>query len=132
MILAKGGSTPTNITRWIGRILSVPPVAFYILLLVGHLFGGEEATGPIAMRDLVSLVLLVVFTSIMFVALIIGWRWEGVGGIVTTSCAIILYIALAIGIKRNGIYVAAIVTIPFLLPGVLFLCSWLRARKEAQ
>jgi hypothetical protein len=131
MILAKGGSTGTKVIRWIARVLSIPPVVFYLLFLIGHLVGWE-GIGPIAMRDLICLILLVLFTSIMAVMLIIGWKWEGIGGIVTTLCGIILYAALAIGVKRNGPHIATIVNVPFLLPGLLFLYTWFRARKETQ
>lgn len=88
--------------------------------------------GPIAVRDLILLALLIFFTSIMAISLAIAWKWEGIGGMVTASCATILYAALAMGIKRNGIYVATIVCVPFLLPGLLFLFTWLRAKKRTE
>jgi cytochrome bd-type quinol oxidase subunit 2 len=132
MILARGGSTATKVIRWIARILSIPPVVFYVLFSVGHLVGGEEGTGHIETRDLICLILLVAFTSIMSVMLIISWKWEGIGGIVTALCGIILFAVLAIGVKRNGPHIATIVNVPFLLPGLLFLYTWFRARKEKQ
>lgn len=130
MSIKKNDSTLTKVIRWIARILSVPPIILYLVFLIGHLLGGEEATAPITPGEMFGLVALIALSSLMVVGLIIAWKWEGIGGIGIVVCAIMLFTILLIVIDRNGLRVAALINVPFFVPGLIFLISWLVSKWD--
>ena len=60
------------------------------------------------------------------IALLIAWRWEGVGGVLLTSAAILLGVLAGVGFAPlQGLGV----TILFLVPGVAYLILWCSPRR---
>jgi hypothetical protein len=125
----RNDSIGTRVLRWIARILSIPPVIFFFLFLIGHLVGEERSTVPITPVEVIGLVSLVAFTSLMVIALIVAWKWEKIGSFVVVISSVILFTILLIVVGRNNFYVASIIVLPFFIPGLLFLGTWLRSRR---
>ena len=55
------------------------------------------------------------------IGLVIAWRWEGLGGLLLTTAAIILGVAAAVGLPP---LTALVVTILFIVPGLALLTLW--------
>jgi hypothetical protein len=105
------------IIRWIARVWSIASVGFVLLILVAELLF-PHAEASFTFRDLV---LLLFFPFGTCVGMIVGWRWEGLGGAITVGSLIAFYAALRImdGRFPGGPYFALVAA-----PGFLFLLSW--------
>jgi len=60
------------------------------------------------------------------IGLILAWKWEGLGGIITIVCVLVFYVWVQIVKGRSGGPVPALVGVP----GGLFLIYWLRSRNQ--
>lgn len=121
--IPRGGGSGTKTIRWFARGISVLVVAFWLVMLLGHLFG-EEEVGTVTRREWMTLAVMVTLVTAAVVGLILAWWQERVGGTVAVACAALLFVSLLLGVGRNELYVASVVSVPFLIPGILFLiCS---------
>jgi hypothetical protein len=86
--------------------------------------GIEEGFNPaqFALRDLVGLLF---FPFGVGVGMIVAWRWEGLGGVITIGSLLAFYAALRImdGRFPRGPWFALVAA-----PGVLFLVCWWLSR----
>jgi hypothetical protein len=74
------------VVRWVARILSALIVLFFGFFLVADLIGDHgHASRPLVWRDYVILVTLV----ISLVGLLLAWKWELVGAVVTLVAILI-------------------------------------------
>jgi hypothetical protein len=104
--------------RWTARALSVLSIS----LLAAFLFGGAESLTP-TIRELVALLL---FPGGVVLGMLISWRREGLGAIVSIAslAALYAYIGLAFGRVPAGPYF-----ILFTSPAALFGLYALLARS---
>ncbi len=104
------------------RILGIPFALFWLFVTVARTLSGPF--WPQSPEDAVMTVL----PLLLSLAVLLAWRWEGIGG------AVLVVGGLAFGIfgfaaaGRYKPWVALATGGPFLLSGILFLLSW-RVRR---
>ncbi len=123
MSLAAKTTRKLKIIRWVARIWTIPVV---ILAVVVILTPNTNGTGE-AVHWLSSFFL--VMYGIAVLGLVIGWRWELAGGLITIITLVMrdtLYIIMGGTWVENILFV----WIPLIPPAVLFLFAW-RMEKES-
>jgi len=109
--------TATLVVRWLARGWSIASLAFLLLIFVGEIVY-PHAPAPGTPRDVVALLLFPCGTC---VGMILGWRWEPLGGSITLGSLAAFYAWLWINDGRfpGGPYFALMAA-----PGLLFLIAW--------
>ena len=113
-----------RILRWIARILASVMAALILLICVGETLG-EGVPSPFHMTFWEILMMFAAFA--LWLGLLLGWKWELLGGLLTL-CAVIVFYAL------NFLFAGILPGGPFFLifsfPSLLFLyCGW-QNRKD--
>ncbi len=62
---------------------------------------------------------------------LIAWRRERIGGTVMVIGAIALGTFAYVTAGHNKVFAVLVSGVPFLVPGILFLASWRRSRRDA-
>lgn len=75
-------------------------------------------------------VLLFLLITVATLALLSGWRWEGIGGAVAILSAIGTGILAYLTVEDNKLFTAFAYCSPFLITGGLFLACWWRERTQ--
>jgi hypothetical protein len=98
--------------RWAARLLATAVVALAVLFLVG--MGGFN---PMQMNLQEAVLMVLFWTAIL--GLLVGWRWEGVGGALTVGSLFLFYLVEWLSKGRfPGGWAFGVIA----LPGLLFLC----------
>jgi len=120
----------TNTIRKIARIWSLVIFALALIILIAEII--EAWMNPELIdtypwyENLIPLSL-----SLGVIGLALAWRWEGFGCVLTIVCVISNYVMyIAFGGRGRGLYVAPLILFPVLIPGILFLISWLRTDRD--
>ncbi len=75
-----------------------------------------------------NLIPITLFLAVIGLAL--AWRWEVFGSVLCIICIVANYVMyIAFGGSGRGIYVVPLILLPVLIPGILFLISWLRTQS---
>jgi hypothetical protein len=110
-----------TILRWIARIWSIASIAFLSFMLIASIVGaGEENGGFASSREVVQFLF---FPLGILIGMIIAWKWEGLGGIITTGSIIVFHVFRPDLIFEGMFDVLAV-------PGLLFLACWLLSRGQ--
>ena len=116
-----------SLIRRIARIWSIVCFGFFVFIIIMEILypHGGEGWRP---RDMV----LAAFIPIgVFLGMALAWRWEGLGGALTTLSVIGFYLAMFIldgDLPRLGVFA---MLIPLIIPGILFLISWALHRRPS-
>ncbi len=128
--MTKGQSTGdgwTQTMRWTARILALVAVALFGLFLAQS---GASRLPALSWTSPQGLPLLVVLIAAL-VGVLIGWRWELVGGILTMVAAAAIIAQTCLGSGTDMFLCSLFFTLPLLVSGVLYLgCCW-RTRTVA-
>src|SRR5262245_33845797 len=108
---------PALALRWAGRGLGLAAFAFVAWFLVAHILAGE-GPNPLTMSA-VELGLSVTFFGAI-VGMLVGWRWEVVGGIMIVTGMLLFFL---IEWVARGSLPGGWVLWTFPLPGILYLCA---------
>jgi hypothetical protein len=113
-----------QIVRWIARIGATLMAGMILIIFIGE--GISEGFGPLLQMSLREMAMMVVFI-IVFLGLIIGWKWEILGGsmIIGGMAAFYLLDYLFSGTFPGGPFLLVIV-----LPGLLYVYSGLQNKAE--
>lgn len=114
---------PTTIIvvlRWVARLGSLLSVAFLLLIF----FGEEMNVSQLARSEILGLLFFPVGVT---VGLLLGWRWETLGGAVTVLSLLAFYKVMY---AANGRFPEGIWFALFALPGLFFLYCGLRRRQS--
>jgi hypothetical protein len=113
-----------KITRWIARLWSI--LVFVVALLI--IFTPDPyATEPVPAADWFLLSLW----GVAVLGLLVAWRWELVGGIITI--ATLFFRELAWVVLKGGWMVNFLIVWLFLLPpAILFMVAWGLERKAGK
>ncbi len=108
-----------RILRWIARILASVMAALILLFFVGETLG-EGIQSLLHMTVWETLMMFAFFA--LWLGLLLGWKWELIGGLLTL-CAVIVFYTL------NFLFTGKFHGGPFFLilafPSILFLyCGW--------
>ncbi len=124
-------SDKSSITiRKIARIWSLVIFAFALIILIAEIIEAwlnPELIGTYPWYE--NLIPLSLFLGV--IGLMLAWRWEGFGSILSIVCVIANYVMyIAFGGGGRGLYVVPFILLPVLIPGILFLISWLRTDRD--
>lgn len=117
--VASAGVSPVKWLRWVARLWASGVFLLWGAFFVDHLewFVHPAKLPPPWVFALSGLHLL------MLIGLLIGWRWEAVGGSIVIASAVVFFTSAA---GRLAVPFIAL-TIP---PGILWLvCAWLSSRR---
>lgn len=103
---------------WTPRVLGVLFAVFTSVFAL-DVFGEHYPPG----RLLVALAMHLVPTALVVAALLVAWRWEGIGALSLIGLGV-YYVASSWGHSRWDAYLA--IAGPLVVTGLLFLLSWLR------
>ena len=123
----------TNLIRKIARIWSIVIIALTLFILIAEIIGTfvpvQSMNEPYPWYE--NLIPLSMVLSV--VGLAIAWRWEGFGSVLCVFFVIATYVMyLAFVRSDRGIYIVPIILLPILIPGILFLVSWLRSDRVSK
>jgi hypothetical protein len=113
--------TILTVAKWTARILGFLVLASIVFIAIGEagpnlLHGSNPLHGSLR-ENLLGLGLLT-----MMVGIVVGWKWEGIGGLLILGG----FVFFAIVNHRPSLN---IVTVPWLLAGLLYLgCWWMRGK----
>lgn len=101
---------------WTPRVLGILFAVFVSLFALDALEGPGGAG-----RRLAAFAMHLVPTALVVAALLVAWRWEGIGGLLFVGLGV-YYVAGSWGHARWDAYLA--IGGPLVLAGLLFLLSW--------
>lgn len=128
----QGLDRASNWIHWIARALGTLFSVFWIVILFLPLILGEgagETHSQEEIREGIALNSIVVVTA---VGVAIAWWREGIGGIVTTICGVVLSVFAYISADRNEAMAMLVSGIPFLVIGLLFIASWQLSKQNKE
>lgn len=111
----------TTIILWIARILGSIIIAFVLFFLIAHVFGNNESGE--GFRDSKEIITFILFPIGTLIGLVIAWKWEGLGGLITTVSMIGLLIL------RPELWDSFFIVIP-IIPGFLFIIYWFISKNN--
>lgn len=117
--------------RRIARIWSIVIIVLvltiFILEIIAEFITNQSMSEPYPWYE--NLQPLSLFLSV--VSLAIALRWEGLGSMLNIFFVLATYgMYVAFGGSGRGLYTLPLILAPILIPGVLFLISWLRTERE--
>ncbi|MEE9188654.1 MAG: hypothetical protein V3U36_04730 [Anaerolineales bacterium] len=120
----------TNTIRKIARVWSLVIFALALIILIAEIIEAWLNPGLIGTYPWYeNLIPLSLFLGV--IGLMLAWRWEGFGSILSIVCVIANYVMyIAFGGQGRGLFVVPVILLPVLIPGILFLISWLRTDRD--
>ena len=117
-------SKTLQVIRWIARISSGFAAALILLIFIGE--GLTEGFEPLLHMSVRETLMMVAFIS-LWLGLLLGWKWELYGGLLT-ACGVVAFYLVAY------LFSGTLPRVPFLLifasPSLLFLYCGLQTRKK--
>lgn len=111
----------TTAIRWGARISGSLILAFVLFFLLAHLFGEDESGNGFGnTSEIISFIFFPISTVL---GLSLAFKWEGLGGIITLSGMIGLFIV------RPDLLGSFYIMIP-VIPGALYTIYWLLSRNK--
>jgi hypothetical protein len=120
----QNGADSIQIIRWIARTTAALAAGLILVIFVGE--GIAEGVGPLLQLNRRETALMITFTA-AWLGLLVGWRWELIGGLLTVGAMIAFYLLdyLFSGTLPRGPYFLLIFS-----PSMLFLiCGWLMRQE---
>jgi hypothetical protein len=119
----------TTMIRWIARILALVAVGLFVFFAIefGTRVFPALSWGPQGIPLLVVL-------AIALAGVLVAWRWELVGGLMTVAGVAGIMALVCLGSGTDMLFCAFLFTLPLLVAGVLYLgcCARTRLAKVAQ
>jgi hypothetical protein len=107
--------------RWLARIIGILSVTVFLIFFVADCV----KKGTIAVGS--DRIVMTVFMFLVFVGLLIAWKWEGIGGILALVCLIPFIMFAPPTVTQGAILV---MTVLYGLPALLFVFCWWQTRKQ--
>lgn len=110
----------TSMMRWTARVLALVAVGLFVYFAVD--FGARVfptlSWGPQGIP-------LLVVVGIALAGVLVAWRWELVGGIMTLAGVVGIMALVCLGSGTDMLFCAFLFTLPLLVAGALYLgCCW--------
>lgn len=110
----------TSAMRWTARVLALVAVGLFVYFAVD--FGARVfptlSWGPQGIP-------LLVVVGIALAGVLVAWRWELVGGIMTLAGVVGIMALVCLGSGTDMLFCAFLFTLPLLVAGALYLgCCW--------
>jgi len=121
----------SNTERWIARILGLLLAVFAIFMAIGYFIEGrQQHPGAPFLSGVTPLVMFIFLTwGIGLFGLLLGWWKEKLGGFLSLSCFILVFILNLFNPESQDKMVALIPMVIFSLPSLLFISCWYSAKK---
>jgi hypothetical protein len=121
----KGGKSmnrfdAVKMVRWSARLLAACAFLFWGALFVEHT--SEWFAHPFQELPPLNVILRHGCHFLMLVGLLVGWRWEGIGGAMTLIFSVLFFV----GVGAPQFLVSTVI------PGILYLVSWHLSQRVAQ
>lgn len=122
-----------QVTRWLcwlARGLGLLLLLIVLVTYVGEVVGGRGAarqapvTVPVTLKEILLSAALVATLA----GVVVGWRWEGIGGAVAVSGTLLF---LGINSLASGYFRITLLEPALALVGFLFLVCWWRKRTTS-
>ena len=116
----KKGNGGTKAMRWVARFLALIAVGLFVFFAVelGAKVFPALSWGPQGIPLLVAVV-------VALAGVLVAWRWELVGGVMTVAGVAAIMALVCLGSGTDMFFCAFLFTLPLLLAGALFLgCCW--------
>jgi peptidoglycan/LPS O-acetylase OafA/YrhL len=116
----KTGNGGTTAMRWVARILALIAVGLFVFFAVelGSKVFPALSWGPQGIPLLVAV-------AVAMAGVLVAWRWELVGGVMTVAGVAAIMALVCLGSGTDMFFCAFLFTLPLLLAGGLFLaCCW--------
>lgn len=112
-------------TRWLARTWGLLSIGFTLLIFIGETFSATTPSAPTGVEWL----MLLFFPVGVLVGLVLSWRWELLGGLLTAVSIAAFYLTefLATGNWAGGPWFLLVA-----FPGFLFLLLGIVTRDERQ
>ncbi len=109
-----------TISRWLARLSGLVFILFVLMML--GVFGGDEPANEFNSNS--EITIFAFFPIGYMIGLILGWKWELLGGLIVVGCIGVLF-AWSPGSTMSGpwFWVMAV-------PGFLFLLAWYLTRSK--
>jgi hypothetical protein len=122
-------SNPYNFLRWIARITGILMVVFTLFFLIGELTDDQLRNTASASYTPIILIIFVIW-GIALAGLVLALWKEGLGGILSLTCFILVYI-LNLFNKEASMKADAIgVFLIFSIPSILYIVYWKLQKDE--
>jgi hypothetical protein len=116
----------TTTMRWIARFLAVVAVGLFAFFAIE--FGASVF--PTLSWDPQGIPLLVVL-GIALAGVLVAWRWELVGGLMTVAGAAGIMALVCLGSGMDMLFCAFLFSLPLLVAGILYLGCCVRTRSAS-
>jgi hypothetical protein len=124
-------STADKVIKWSPRVICILAILFV------SMFAFDVFSPTLTLwQQILALLMQLIPSFILLGILIVAWRWEKIGGIILTILGIIFSVGVfMINYKRlhsipKSLGIVAIICLPFLIAGVLFIVSHKRKIKR--
>ena len=116
---------PYNWLRWIARITGILLVTFTLFMVIGEFIEGQQRNPGSGLASYTPIILICfVIWGIALAALVLALWKEGLGGIISLICFMLVYI-LNLFNKQASMRANAIgVFLIFCIPSLLYLVYW--------
>ncbi len=105
--------------RWAARLSGFLGLVLIVSFMVGEGYGVIKNANT--SYDLMFLLALFGFS---FLAYVIGWVIEIVGGVLLSLAGILIAFYVSFSEAFSGFYFVLLLSLPFLIPGLFFIFSW--------
>ena len=120
MTKVQTGQSPTKSMRWTARIIALVAAGLFVFFAVdlGARVFPRLSWGPQGIP-------LLVVVGIALAGVLIAWRWELVGGIMTVAGATGIVALVCLGSGMDMLLCAFLFSLPLYVAGALYLgCCW--------
>ena len=118
------GSKTVHVVRWIARVSSGFSAALILLIFIGE--GLTEGFEPLLHMSVRETLMVVAFIAV-WLGLLLGWKWEFYGGLLTACGVAAFYLV-------DYLFKGTLPRLPypliFAFPSLFFLYSGLQTRKK--
>jgi len=112
-----------QVVRWIARVSAGFAAALILLIFIGEgLTGGFEPLLHMSIRETLMMVAFIA----LWLGLLLGWKWELYGGLLTACGVAAFYL---VDYLFSGTLPGVLLPLIFALPSLLFLYCGFQARK---
>ncbi|MFH1741677.1 MAG: hypothetical protein ABIH23_21945 [bacterium] len=106
-----------QILRWVARMLGTAQILLVALVFIGEVVFGPEGPPPLLRPATIMFIM-------MLLGLMIAWRWEGPGGLLS----LLGYIGFAI-VNQSLLLNTPFVVFP--ITAIMYLCCWWGSRRRS-
>ena len=112
-----------QVVRWIARVSAGFSAALILLIFIGEgLTGGFEPLLHMTVRETLMMIAFIA----VWLGLLLGWKWELYGGLLTVCGVAAFYL---VDFLFSGTLPGVLLPLIFALPSLLFLYSGYQTRK---